>query len=110
MGMLECLDYLINVKSGTFLAEPTILLQDLIQLSIRRKVQQDVNSLFVIKEAMHGQDVGMFEVTVDFDLSSELEDNIAIDDLFFGDHLDSYDSLSFSLPCQINVSIPELKR
>ena len=55
---------------------------------------------------MHGEDIRVFEMAVDLYLSSELEDNITIDNLLLGDDLDSHHSFSLSLSRQVHMSIP----
>lgn len=68
-------------------------------------VKNYIDFLFVVEKSMHCQDVCVFEVAVDFDLSSQLKYNIAINDLLFGDDLYCNDGFSFSLSCQINMPI-----
>ena len=38
-------------------------------------------------------------MAVDFDLSSHLEDDVTVYDLFFGDDFNGYDHFMFSFPC-----------
>jgi hypothetical protein len=47
----------------------------------------------------------MLQMRVNLQLSSELEYNIRIDYLLFGDNLESDNHLRLSFPCQVNMTI-----
>jgi hypothetical protein len=55
---------------------------------------------------MHGENVGMFEVTVNLDFSPQLKHNIAVGYLFLCDHLDCNDCFGITMPCQVHMAIP----
>ena len=55
---------------------------------------------------MHGENVGMFEVTVNLDFSPQLKHNVAVGHLFLCDHLDCNDGFSLAMPRQVHMAIP----
>ena len=54
MGVLERLDYLVDIVGGPGLWELLLVLQNLVQLAIRRVVQNDVDALVIEEEPVHG--------------------------------------------------------
>ena len=108
MGVLECLDHLVNVKHRTLFAESALSLQDFVQFSVWGVVQNNIDSFRVKEKSMHGENVGMFEVTVNFDFSPQLKHNVAVDNLSLGDHLDRNDGFSLTVPRQVHMAIPTI--
>ena len=106
VNMFERLDHLVDIMCCPLLWESSFILQQFIQLSIRRVVEDNINPLIVVEKSVHGEDIRVFEMAVDLYLSSELEDNITIDNLLLGDDLDSHHSFSLSLSRQVHMSIP----
>jgi hypothetical protein len=60
MSVLERLNHLVNVVGGPGLREFLLVLEDLVKLAVRCIVQNNVDTLVVEEEPVHGQNVWVF--------------------------------------------------
>jgi len=87
MQVGDSLNHLVDVLGCPLLLKARLLLQDLVELTLGGVVQDDVDLLLVVEEAVHLQDVSVAEVAVDLDLTTQLEDYVVLLQLLLGQHL-----------------------
>jgi hypothetical protein len=76
----QALCYLNEEIAGHFLAKSSVLLsaQDLVELALSAKFQQQVNCLCVLEMSVQPQDIRMLELALDLNLHLDLIDQIAV--------------------------------
>ncbi len=110
MQVLHCWDYLACVGWTSAFLEFSVALQDGVKLTSGGVLHDDVNPFFVEEEPVHLEDVFVLEVAVDLDFSSELVDDIRVDELLFWENFQGHNVLCFALACQVDVTIPKWLR
>jgi hypothetical protein len=77
----ESINHLSSVAAALPFSELAMLFEYLIQLTTRRIFKDKINSTLVMKESVHPQNIGMFEMGLNLYFSSNLWDNVGVENL-----------------------------
>lgn len=69
---------LLHQKSGHILWYFSLLFQEVVKLSRVAEFQCEIDIIFVSEEGVHLDDVGVVQKALDFDLSHQLHDQLAV--------------------------------
>ena len=85
MEVLHGLNHLPNVDRSCAFIERSSFLQDAVEFSSGCVLHDEVDPFFIEEEAVHPHDILMAEVRMDFNLSSQLVNNVFLDQLLLGE-------------------------
>ena len=103
----ERIDHLADVVAGLSLLKPPELPQNFVELPTGGVLEDVVDLVGVLEEAVHPEDVGVLQVGLDLDLAADLGNDSRVKDLLLAEHLQCYDKFANSFACEIDVAEPK---